>query len=136
MADGPDLDLQKALIAALRADAGVAALVGSRIYDEPPQAVVFPYVRLGRVEVAPLRMDCATDHDIAFAIEVHSRPTAGRVEAARIAHAVRVVIEAAPLTMAHHRCDWVLFVTQAVTRNADGQSYVATIAFEAALADA
>jgi hypothetical protein len=48
MADGFALALQKGLRAALIADAGVAALVGSRIYDEPPQNVTFPYLRFNQ----------------------------------------------------------------------------------------
>jgi hypothetical protein len=42
------LDLQKAVVARLKADAGVTALVGQRIYDRVPPDAVFPYVSLGR----------------------------------------------------------------------------------------
>lgn len=133
MADGPDLALQKAVIARLRGNAPLTALVGARIYDEPPQAVTFPYVRIGQVELQPLRMDGCTDHDLAFSVEGHSRPGAGRVEAARIASLVREALDGATLTVTGFTCDWCHYLTQAVTRNADGQSYVATVAFEAAL---
>lgn len=133
MADGPDLALQKALISRLRATGAVVALVGQRIYDEPPQAVTFPYLRIGQIELAPLRMDGCTDHDLTFSIEVHSRPGAGRVEAARIADAVRLALDGASLTVEGVTCDWCHYLTQSVSRNADGQSYVATVAFEAAL---
>lgn len=39
--------LLAALHAALAADEGVGALVGARIYDDPPPERVFPYVTLG-----------------------------------------------------------------------------------------
>jgi hypothetical protein len=39
--------LQKAVHAALVADAGVGALVGDRIFDAAPRAATFPYVTLG-----------------------------------------------------------------------------------------
>lgn len=135
MADGPALALQAALVSALRASAPLAALVGVRVYDEPPQTVVFPYVRIGQIEQSALRMDGATDHDFTFSIEAHSRPGAGRVEATRIADAIRVALNDTALSVAGFTCDWCIYTTQAVSRNADGQSYVATVAFEASLAD-
>lgn len=137
MADGPALALQKALVAALKADAGVTALVGARVYDEPPQGATFPFVRIGTVTVEPLRMSGAcVDEDIAFSIEAHSRPIAGRVEATRIAEAIRTALDDQALTVSGFNAEWVQYMTQAVTRAPDGKSYVATIAFEAALSAA
>lgn len=137
MPDGPALALQVALVAALRADAGVSALVDARIYDEPPQNVTFPYVRIGTLDVAPLRMsgDC-TDEDLMFSIEGHSRPVAGRVEAGRIAHAVRIALDDAALSVAGYTLDWCTWMTQSVTRAPDGRSYIAVLAFQAALSSA
>lgn len=140
MADGPTLALRKAVIAALLADAGVAALVGARVYDEPPQAVVFPYVRFGAADQSALRMDCHTDDDVAFAVECHARPESvaqavhPRVQAERLAHAVRLALDQADLTVEGHSLDWLDYQTQAVSRAGDGRSYVATVAFFAALA--
>ena len=136
MADGPALALQAALVTRLRANAGLTALVGARVYDEPPQGVVFPYVRIGSVDLAPLRMTTCSHEDLIFSIEAHSRPVSGRVEAARIAHAVRVALDAAPLTVTGYTLDWCDWITQAVTRAPDGRSYIATIAFTAALSPA
>lgn len=133
-ADGPALALQAALVTALRADAGVAALVSARVYDEPPQNVVFPYLRVGQLDVEPLRLSGAcTDEDILFSIEAHSRPVAGRVEAARMAHAVRVALDGTTPALAGYHVDWIDWRAQAVTRGADGKSYIATVAFAAAL---
>jgi len=110
MADGPALALQAALVAALKAD------------------------RIGTVDLRPLRLsgECS-DEDFAFSIEAHSRPVAGRVEAARLAHAVRTALDGATLTVTGYTFEWCDWTTQAVTRAADGESYIATIAFEAAL---
>jgi hypothetical protein len=135
MADGPDLALQKALVSAMRAHTGLSALVGARVYDEPPQPVTFPYVRLGQMILDPLRMDGATDHDIGFSVEAHSQPGAGRVQAARIGGEVRAALNDAVLSVEGFTFNWCHYTTQSVTRNADGQSYVAVIAFEAALSD-
>lgn len=133
MADGPGLALQAAVVARLKGDAGVSALVGVRVYDEPPQAVLLPYVRLGSVVVEPLRMDGHTDWTATFGIEVHSRPAAGRVESTRIAEAVVAALEGVTLTITGFTCDWCWFLTQTAGRDADGKSYVATVAFEASL---
>lgn len=45
------LPLRKAIIAALKADAGVTALVGTRIYDVAPTGPVKPYITFGPVDV-------------------------------------------------------------------------------------
>lgn len=133
MADGPALALQAALVARLKANAGVTDLVAARVYDQPPDAVVFPYIRIGTIDLRPLRMSDCTDEDIVLSIECHSRPVAGRVEAARIAHAVRLALDDAALSVTGYTLDWCQFMTQAVSRAADGKSYIATLAFEAAL---
>lgn len=134
MADGPVLALQAAIVAALRADPAVAALVGGRVYDEPPEDVEFPYCRIGMTDLRILRLSGPwADDDVMLSVECHSRPTSGRVEAARIAHAVRRCLDGAALALAGHGLDWLQFTTQAVTQAPDGRSYVGTVAFEAAI---
>lgn len=45
----PSADLQRAVYAALAANAGlISALGGAKIYDHNPQEVAFPYVVIGR----------------------------------------------------------------------------------------
>lgn len=139
MADGPGLALQKALIAVLRANAGLSALVAARVYDEPPQSVAFPYVRIGNLDLSPERLSCVDDHNVTFSIEAHSRPPSGRVQAARIADAIRAALNdqeaAINIALTGFNVDWCTYTTQTVSRAADGESYVAIVAFEAALAD-
>lgn len=136
MADDSALALQKVVIARLRADTDVSAIVAQRVYDEPPQNVGFPYVRIGNVDVSPFRDSCATSDLIALSVECHSRPASGRVEATRIAAAVRQSLDNAPLAPVGFVVEWVEFLTQSVTRAADGQSYIAVVAFEVSLAPA
>ncbi|PYE80816.1 uncharacterized protein DUF3168 [Pseudoroseicyclus aestuarii] len=120
---------------ALRRDPTVSALVGERVYDEPPSDVAFPYLRLGSIDLGPLRSDGAKAWDVAFSIEAHSRPDAGRVEASRIAGAVIACLderaEAVPVEGLSLR--WVQFVTSTAARAPDGKSYVAPAAFQAVL---
>lgn len=135
MVDGPRLALQKALIGHLRATPAIVALVVSRVYDEPPGNVVFPYVRLARMELQPDRTDCATDWRITFAIDVYSRPVAGRVEATRIGDEIIAALDDKQAVIAVSNFDlcWIQFITSAVSRDADGITQIATIAFEASL---
>ncbi|TNF19143.1 MAG: DUF3168 domain-containing protein [Rhodobacteraceae bacterium] len=80
--------LQRGLVAALKADSGVAALVAGRVWDEPKARPTHPYVRIGTIEVQPYRTTGCRAWLATFAIESHSRPQQGRVEAARIGAAV------------------------------------------------
>jgi Protein of unknown function (DUF3168) len=54
----PSLELQKALVAALKADAGVNAIIAGRIYDGVPSNPVKPYVSLGPFQLLPEHGDC------------------------------------------------------------------------------
>lgn len=54
----PSLDLQKAIVAVLKADAGVNALIAGRIYDAVPQNAVKPYVSFGPFQLLPEHGDC------------------------------------------------------------------------------
>ncbi len=135
MADGPALALQKGLISRLKALASVTDLVGQRIHDEPPQGVAFPYVRIGNLDLRPFRTDGQVAWGITFSIEAHSRPTAGRVEATRIAEAVIAGLDEQhdSLTVVGFTPAWVQFITSTVSRADDGKSYVAIVAFDAVL---
>ncbi len=52
-----ELALQKALIAHLRADAAVAALVGDRVWDTAPADPGHPHLTITRSESRPARAD-------------------------------------------------------------------------------
>lgn len=49
----PELALQKALLAHLRSDPALSALVGARVYDAAPEERLFPHVVLGRAQTRP-----------------------------------------------------------------------------------
>ena len=137
MDDLDPLDLQDAIIIRLRADVKMAELVGGRVYDEPPASVVFPYVRLGSESVGSEHIGCFTDDDIALSVECHSRPAAGRAEVKRLAAAVRAALDNADMILESGRhLDWIEHLTTSYSRAADGVSWIAVVAFEAAVADA
>lgn len=135
MADGYAFALQKGLVRALKADAGVAAIVGFRVYDEPPENVTFPYIRLGGIEPRPLRTDGRAAARVTFSIEVHSRPVGGRNEATILADAVVAALNEreSSLTLTGYEVVRLQWMTQTAARASDGKSYLAIIAFEALL---
>jgi hypothetical protein len=130
MADGYALALQKALVAALKADAGIAALVGTRVYDQPPQSATRPYIRIGGIEPRLVRTDGKKAGGLTFGIEAHSRPlTSGRVEATRCAEAIVAALDDAALTVSGYTMVQIHWQTQTVAQDSDGQSYTAIAAF-------
>ncbi|MCZ4351533.1 DUF3168 domain-containing protein [Roseovarius aestuarii] len=134
MADGYALALQKSLVSALKADAGVTALVSGRVYDEPPQKAKRPYVRIGVIAPRPLRSSCASAAAVTFGIEAHSRPvTSGRVEATRCAEAVVAALDTAALTVTGFTLVQLHWQAQSVDQDTDGKSYTAITAFSAIL---
>jgi hypothetical protein len=54
----PSLQLQKALVAVLKADAGVNAIVAGRIYDAVPGGAVKPYLSFGPFQMLPEHGTC------------------------------------------------------------------------------
>lgn len=135
MANGPALALRSALVARLRADADVASIVGQRVFSEAPDGAALPMVQVGNINVSPVRMSGCTDEDIAFSIQGHSRQAFGG-EPERLANAIRVALDEADFTVAGYHLDWCQWLTQDVTRGQDGKTYIATVAFQAALSAA
>lgn len=89
--DGYALSLQKAVRAALLADADLASLISTRMYDEPPENVTYPYARFGSIVADTDDTDGSLGSVLSFTIEAYSRVT-GRVEASRIVEAVRAAL--------------------------------------------
>lgn len=58
------LELQKSVRAALVADSNITALVSTRVYDEPPQNVTYPFVRFGDLQPRSMDTDDATGPDL------------------------------------------------------------------------
>ncbi len=87
----PSLALQKALVAALKADAPLTAIVAGRIWDQPPAAPAYPYVTLGEDQVLPDRGDCYEGSDVTLTLHAWSNAT-GFPEVKRIVAAIRAVL--------------------------------------------
>lgn len=83
----PSVQLQSAIVAALKASGALPDVVGDRVYDEPPTAPTFPYVTLGDCQVLPDKSSCYDGTECYPVIDVWSRKT-GYGEAKTIAAAV------------------------------------------------
>jgi hypothetical protein len=92
-----ELALQKALIAHLRADAGVRALLGepARIRDAAPADTAFPHLLIGRCESRPVGADGGGVEQV-MTLTVVSR-FRGTEEAKAVLAAVRVALNEAAL---------------------------------------
>jgi hypothetical protein len=96
---GPEWALQTAVRAALGADAGVQVWLGDpvRVYDEPPNDPVFPYLTYGRSEARPYDGDAETVVEQVLHLHLWSR-YGGRKEAKEAAAAVRAALQDAAIT--------------------------------------
>lgn len=97
--------LQKALIAHLRGDPALKALLGdpARIWDQPPEAALFPHLLIGRSESRPVAADgCGVEQSLTLtcastfggteeAKAVSAAVRARLFEAAMVADGVRTV---------------------------------------------
>jgi uncharacterized protein DUF3168 len=132
VADGYLTGVQAALRTALVADAGMAALVADRIVDEPRENVIFPYIRFGGIAPVNDDTDGALGAIVTVGLETHSRPVAGKIEAARICEAINTALHRRPevVTVAGYTVVDVEVLTWTVTRASDGATYVGTLALE------
>jgi hypothetical protein len=94
----PERALQGALLARLRADAGVAAVVGARVWDEPPAEAAWPHLLFTRAETRPVRAEgCGHEHRLT--LTVVSR-YGGSEEAKAAVGAVRACLDGAAVVLA------------------------------------
>jgi hypothetical protein len=135
MADGFALAIQKGLRARLVANAGVTAIVSTRVYDEPPQAVTFPYLRFDQITANAFDTDSTLGSVVDITIEANSRSASGRVEAVQMVEAVRAALhrQEANVTVTGFTLVELIFQTYSVTRDTDGRGYTAVIALQALL---
>ena len=135
MADGYGLATQKGLLAALRAAGDVTDLVSTRIYDEPPQDVVFPYLRFNTIQPNAFDTDTIEGALVDISFEAHSRSASGRVEATQIAEAVQAALhrQEASVTITGFDLIELIFEAISVTRDNGGRGFTAVVSFQAML---
>src|SRR5690606_29349623 len=125
-----DLALQKAIYVQLTADAGVAASVANRIYDNAPGDVTFPYLTLGETQENDWSTDDQPGAEHLLAIHVFSRG-GGRAEAKLAMGAVHAALQDAALTLEGHRLINLRFRDADTRHEPDGVTWRGTIRFRA-----
>lgn len=94
---GHEAALQKALIAHLRADATLRALLGdpARVWDAAPRGAAFPHLLIGRSESRLIEADgCGVEHQLSLRCASRFE---GTEEAKAICAAVRAAVHEAVL---------------------------------------
>ena len=89
----PLLSLQAALLAALRADAGLRALVGGAIHDAPPQGIRPPDIFLARHDVTPRDADLSPGREHRLVLSLRAA-SANRKAITDMAERIEAVIGA------------------------------------------
>ena len=129
---GASWALQQAVYAALTASDAVKALAGDppRLFDAVPRRAAFPYIVLG--EDSEANWDTATESGSEHALIIHVWSRAGgRKESKLAAEAVRACLDGASLSLDGHALIDFRFLAADFTREADGETFCATLRFRA-----
>jgi Protein of unknown function (DUF3168) len=123
--------LQKALFAALAADAPLLALLrGPHIYDDVPQASAFPYITFDPSTARDwsTASDTGSEHSITLSVWSQAK---GRAQVHEIMAAARDALHGQPLTLDGHRLINLRHEFSEPRRSADGETYLGTARFRA-----
>lgn len=103
-----ELALQGAIVSTLYADAALLALTGPRkpsaatleakVYDRVQPDTAYPYVSIGEIQALDDGTPCIDGLEVFATLHVWSNKP-GKVEAARIVHAVRAALHDKPLSL-------------------------------------
>lgn len=91
-----DLEIQAAVVARLRSYAGLTALVGQAVFDQPPADQPLPLVYIPNVEFRPINADGCAGGDWVISLRVIS-DYAGKAEVHRINGQIVVALDGFPL---------------------------------------
>lgn len=129
----PELELQGAIVARLKADVGLMALVNG-VYDQPPDtAFATPkesYVTIGEAQFLRDDATCVNGGEVYLTLHAWSRKV-GYPVAKQIADAVAESLHLAPLTLATNRLISIMHRQTRVFRDLDGLTSHAVIDFVA-----
>jgi hypothetical protein len=123
--------LRAAIHDALSGDSALTSVLGgSRIYDETPRNVTFPYVMLGETRLLDLSGDGGDTQEHQLTLHAWSRH-GGHREAHMIAGALLQALDDAPLSPDGHRLVNLRFSVADIRRESDGKTYHALVRFRA-----
>lgn len=115
--------LQKALFAKLSGDAAVvAALGGSRVYDDVPSRTEFPYITFGQSTARDWSTGTEPGREHAITLHIWSRAR-GRKQADEVMAAAESALHDAALTLEGHRLINLRHEFSEARREPDGETY-------------
>ena len=124
------LALQKAVWAELVANGAAGALIGDRIYDQPPRNVVFPYATIGPVTVTDWSTGTEDGSEHRLMLHAWSRER-GLSECHAIVETIRAALHGATLTLDGHALVNLRFETADARRDPDGITFHGVLRFRA-----
>lgn len=69
MTSDHSLDIRRAIVTELKADAAIASQVGTRVYgDEVPAKIEWPFIRVGQIIAGPYDATCLEGTEATFAV--------------------------------------------------------------------
>lgn len=94
-----EYELQRTVVAALKASAGVAVFLGDRIYDRVPATPALPYLSIRGLQSNDADTECIESWEVFLDLDVWSSGP-GKPQATRAASAVRDALHEQHLVMA------------------------------------
>jgi hypothetical protein len=127
----PAWELQKAVYAALVADALLVALLGgAQIYDDVPRDAPFPRVTFGPSTTRDWSTGTESGAEHLFTLRVWSK-AGGEKEVHELLGAVRTALHEATISLVGHRLVSLRHEVSDAVRGADGESYQGVARFRA-----
>lgn len=126
-------ELQRAIFRALSSDPAIAALVGSRIYDDVPHgdgdgAPAFPYITLGEVTETEAGTSSSEAFEVTYTMHAWSRADS-RLEVKSIIDAIRACLHNRPPALSAGALTRFMFDFAETLRDPDGETYHGAIRF-------
>ena len=130
MSASPVIALRKAIRAYLFADAGFAAALGQKLYDEAPRGAEPPYALFGEAQLRDWSADLSPGAEQLFTIGVTSTMR-GLSEALELAQRIADLLDEAALTLQEHRLVDLRFLSMETRRDQNGRFARVNLRFRA-----
>lgn len=121
-----ELELQGAIVTRLKADAALSALISSRVYDQPPSPVTYPYVTIGEAQTLRDDATCVSGGRVFLTLHAWSQAV-GFPQVKQIADAVVESLHLAPITLPTNHLISLMHRQTQVFRDSDGLTSHAVI---------
>ncbi|MBG0800823.1 DUF3168 domain-containing protein [Methylocystis sp. H4A] len=130
MSVSPVIALRKAIRAYLLADAGFAATLGQKLYDEAPRGAEPPYALFGEAQLRDWSADLSPGTEQFFTIGVTSTMR-GLSEALELAQRIADLLDEAALSLEGHRLVDLRFLSLETRRDQNGRFARVNLRFRA-----